>query len=1036
MTLRYIHQIILSIFAVALSALLTGCADDFPERNFGPTGEGEVTIEAAVDFRPMAGALSRAAGNSISEIDKIWVLLYNIDGNLVFSTQLDRTDVTISSENRTDSDTGTEFDRAEDKTERAKFKLTVPYGHYRMYAVANVGNIERYSNEISSETGLKAIRFNWNNEDVTANSQMFGFFSPEGESWTGSEAPIVRIDGSTRTLCAWIKRVASKVTVAFDGSKLRKGVSIYIKSVSIKDIPYSSQLGEGNAVKSTDSPQYAPVHSSQTIVYGEGSMDQAEALWPCITKENPSGDPDISSDHSATADALFFFENMQGTGIGKEKWQDADGDGKVDYPGANDPASDDFKDNKDGRSLGTYIEVEAFYKANLFDNSGSGRIVYRFMLGKDTERDYNAERNHHYKLTLQFNGNANDVDWHIDYTKEPGIFVPVPYYISYIYNESLNMPVTIIGEIEGELSATIDPAEEQNKYSWAPFEPDAEFDYYKGTLYNPGPWNGFLSLRGVKDPVITPPAGQSWTGNYNQTYWNDHHRGERTYKTTPSDKPYEEGSVDGSYTVTKEGNGLLFHIPLYTRAKQLIKETAYTGNNVFTAYRRKAIVTFKAKIKGYSEPFVTKAEIIQVERVVNPKGIWRSSTNTDEFHVELKIRKKESDTKFINLESEGPWTATFETGADYFEMSSDNSAYGSTPITGLTGSDVQFYVRPKSAIGEKDVRCGVVKVTYHDNSCVHRIYLRQGYAPLDVVGDGIQWHSYNMYAAEQETLSPLEEGSLFKFGNWNDAILAENNIDKGYGVAPGSYEFRLASGESKKWADIPPCGPKLDADSVHKLRFSAPTTMGANVRVAKFSDYKSIYSNTNISYGYGVLYGDGATKTAEDQATAYGYMRSGSSTSSTAGMRGCFICNSTDGRNIFFPIGASGYGHRKSQYDENVDNGYGGVLRYASRSHVMTEYDRIGKKSYSDVRPLFYDVYRSNGAVYYLQGCDTGLSLPGSDLTSATAWDINYHTFDFYSYWTDATSCKDGAYGMQKNSANINGPDAGFLRCVTDNSSK
>ena len=331
MTLRYIHQIILSIFAVAISALLTGCADDFPERNFGPTGEGEVTIEAAVDFRPMAGALSRAAGNSISEIDKIWVLLYSTDGNLVFSTQLDRTDVTISSENRTDSDTGTDFDRAEDKTERAKFKLTVPYGHYRMYAVANVGNIERYSNEIASEAGLKAIRFNWNNEDISANSQMFGYFSPEGETWTGSEAPIVRIDGSTRSLCAWIKRVASKVTVAFDGSKLRKGVNIYIKSVSIKDIPYSSQLGEGNAVKSTDSPLYAPVHSSQTIVYGEGSMDQAETLWPCITKENPSGDPDISSDHSSTADALFFFENMQGTGIGKEKWQDADGDGKVDY---------------------------------------------------------------------------------------------------------------------------------------------------------------------------------------------------------------------------------------------------------------------------------------------------------------------------------------------------------------------------------------------------------------------------------------------------------------------------------------------------------------------------------------------------------------------------------------------------------------------------------------------------------------------------------------------------------------------------------
>ena len=32
--------------------------------------------------------------------------------------------------------------------------------------------------------------------------------------------------------------------------------------------------------------------------------------------------------------------------------------------------------------------------------------------------DYNAQRNYHYKLTLRFNGYANDVDWHIDYKKE------------------------------------------------------------------------------------------------------------------------------------------------------------------------------------------------------------------------------------------------------------------------------------------------------------------------------------------------------------------------------------------------------------------------------------------------------------------------------------------------------------------------------------------------------------------------------------------------------------------------------------------
>ena len=78
---------------------------------------------------------------------------------------------------------------------------------------------------------------------------------------------------------------------------------------------------------------------------------------------------------------------------------------------------------------------------------GRGPIKYRFMLGKDVITDYNAERNHHYKLTLKFKGYANDADWHIEYEEpEPGIEVPNPYYISYLYNRTMNLPVKLIRE--------------------------------------------------------------------------------------------------------------------------------------------------------------------------------------------------------------------------------------------------------------------------------------------------------------------------------------------------------------------------------------------------------------------------------------------------------------------------------------------------------------------------------------------------------------------------------------------------------------
>ena len=59
------------------------------------------------------------------------------------------------------------------------------------------------------------------------------------------------------------------------------------------------------------------------------------------------------------------------------------------------------------------------------------------MLGKDVITDYNAERNHHYRLTMTFHGNANDIDFHIDYQEEarPGLFVQDTTYVSYLYNQ-------------------------------------------------------------------------------------------------------------------------------------------------------------------------------------------------------------------------------------------------------------------------------------------------------------------------------------------------------------------------------------------------------------------------------------------------------------------------------------------------------------------------------------------------------------------------------------------------------------------------
>ena len=109
--------------------------------------------------------------------------------------------------------------------------------------------------------------------------------------------------------------------------------------------------------------------------------------------------------------------------------------------------------------------------------------------------------------------------------------------------------------------------------------------------------------------------------------------------------------------------------------------------------------------------------------------------------------------------------------------------------------------------------------------------------------------------------------------------------------------------------------------------------------------------------------------------------------------------------NLFFPIGVSGNGHRKHgwKYADSKGSLYysdeKGILRYAARSAPMQD----GTGNYAEYRPLLYTMYTQRGAVYWLAGSNS----------SHTAWDINYSTFDFNTYNTDATELyydTDAAY--------------------------
>lgn len=1019
------------------------CTDD-EIRPFDDVPKGETTVRMAVEFNPLAEALAgrtrATAGDAIKSINSLCVLVYDVDGNrLLKKYPLTPTDYTLTNENRDKGDKGVEWsdkDIAEKVTPRAEFKLEkMPYGYYRIYAVANMGDMEEYEEEIKTVKGLKGISLTWQ-ADVAKNNQMLGYFMPEG-LYTDND--VVKINKPGMTLRAGVKRVASKVTVAFDGSNLNEGVFIYIKSVKIKDIPKKCFLGDVNKPERAEE-----LADGDTIRYdlqkdGEGNVGTVpfdEQYLARIARGKPylpykKDDPYKPDFHTETERSLFFFENMQGVHENNNKQQDADGDGELDHPGTSQKPTDKYRP-KDGVPCGTYIEVEAYYNSVHPDRVGHGDIVYRFMLGKNVTTDYNAERNHHYKLTLKFNKFANDADWHIDYEEQdPSIQVPEPYYISYLYNHQVNVPIKIStgGGKLISFRADIDTN------SWAPYgtkyldyyrEMDPFSTSFKGPVRN---HNGFLSLRQTQTTVVGNGTEEAVKAEeINRKFYEANNRGRREYNVQEMGKHGDE--LDGYYTVSagEEPGVVNVSVPMWTRAKQMVVKSGYTGNNPYVAYQRKAVVKYTAVVEdaaGNRKTLVKHGNIFQVRRVVNPKGIWRKHDGTDPFHVVLKRLPLEKAVAFETFTSEGKWKAYQVVGdKNFIKLSSADRAEQDT-IKGETGTLIDFKVNFLGGCGENENRCAIIRVEYHDYSCYHLIFVRQGSAPMRMTDDSrTWWRTCNMRTGTEEAGCPLEEGSLFKFGNWKqpiDATMSENRFKYGDEVGPGSFgsdggwkNFLIAgTSNTAKWANIT-FTPYADRGK----GFSDPTVNGQKVSVATADDYNELWGHEDIGFGFGVMYGNDGTETLTQAEEVYGHRYDRYKAGGGGyGMRGMFVYNKKNGRNLFFPIGASGYGHRKHAEDWGGWNATA-VLRYSQgrRSQLVNEN-----------MPLFYDLYMRPGAIYWLK--NEGVVRRKEEAASnairyAIGWDFNYFTFDF-NYIEVGNILKDVSGSTKENSS-----DACFVRCV------
>lgn len=480
---------------VAMLAAGSSCTDDFLSDDY-VIPEGEAIVSATVDFHPLVStevntAGSRAAGDALKDLDDIAVFAYDSEGKLFkIYSGADLIDLQVKEKNTSGSNTsmpddaGGESAKAEESTARATFTLKdVPFGRYYFYAVANLGrqfiDDEDTREEFSTVDKLRDYTVEWNEDDVAANDQMFGYFTDaEDDESGGFQAPAVTVSRARVDLHAWVKRAASKITVVFDGSGLHDNIWIYVKSVKVKDIPRYCKIGSENWVKTLESDSMI-VDGGSINYNAAGALPEGTAAsplyqeWLEISKGSglkgavttgKDGNPVIGADgkpetHSEYAEALYFYENLQGNYPDDPKYDKRQDWDKVGYMPK--PGEDDYKDNI---PYGTYIEVEAYYNSENATNVSRGRIIYRFMLGENETFNYNASRNNHYKVTLGFKGYANQPDWHIAYVEpDQAIYADPTYYVSYMYNQKAIFPVRIKGDVQ-KFSVEI------VENNWAPFD--------------------------------------------------------------------------------------------------------------------------------------------------------------------------------------------------------------------------------------------------------------------------------------------------------------------------------------------------------------------------------------------------------------------------------------------------------------------------------------------------------------------------------------------------------------------------------------
>jgi len=1090
-----LSRIILIVASITIAVGFWSCEDkiDYPG---GYYEEGISTIDVDLDFKEFTPALgdSRSAGKAIKAINDLWFVFYDGEGNYIEKRHITADSIKITENERPDGKPSSET-----QTGHAVVKLTIPNGHYYIYAVANH---DISSADVSSIEKLKALPLKWtekysNDEDwQSPNGQMLGGFKPKAKKDNkDSNAEKVTISSSSTKIHAWLTRAASKVTVAFDTRNLSDDVRIYLKSIQIKDIPQYCPLGMDNAPGQDNMPSYdyndLTEDQRKSLIDGEimyfGSAKEGDdpksqhSGWRVIASgdtvyglyseskkvstRNMPYDKRWELEHSEFAPALYFFENRQPEGkegTESDKRQDVDGNNKeVSYPDGIDPKD---KAWKDATPFGSYIEIKGYYENEGSKRPGKGEIIYRFMLGKDTKIDYDAERNHHYRLTMKFNGYANDVDFHIDYREEsrPGLHVQDTTYVSYLYNQECHTTIRATPR-EGYDVLKLESYIVENE--WRPHGVPAGSEY---GMYNKNAWDwqtefsdsyasdaggynrpdltvnwtdfngnknsfdavnniefGYLSLRKTRNNIYELNGSNTKTtfvASMRKLFFDSDQNGSNTYNKNKSkgyrdygEMPTSDGSIpggddtDGKFQVSRKTNKLngsvdyIMEVPLYTRARSIDSWAVYSGANQFYRHRRYARVVFVATYKKidsskpgpatYQE--IGQTHVLQAYRIDNPRAIYRKRTNKEPFKVVLLYNKKtateqqdtyisEKEIIYDEIISRGAWTVSIENdphGLVQIQANGRTITGTGSSINGRNNTPIAFTYTPIAVPEDGDCYGATIFVTYHNNSCTHRIIVRQGYEAHEIgEKQTTKWSAFNVYDSKNLTKSPLSVGSIFRTLDLDYPIKESNNYRDGFGVNnnvtnilenPGDVSVipgaLLVHGQNDtEWGNIPSMtsvttGKESVTWQLHNAvhdknytyslpHYSQLPDMGIyTVKTGVKEDEKPTV--LKVGHAFGICYADGAEGVLYTK-NAYSYYDPDNEGKDTdKGVRGVIVYSQENADNVFFPFGSLGHARRRVN----------GRLQYGSVNWLLYG----GANNY---RPLAYDLLHQVGGAYWLIG--------------------------------------------------------------------